>query len=48
MEKSTPHCKLSVIQTMIKAGQIRTTKTAREGAAALGFGFDEMISIVMA
>ncbi len=48
MEKQTPHCKLSVVKTMIEAGDIRSTKAAREGAAALGFDFDSMIAFVMA
>jgi motility quorum-sensing regulator/GCU-specific mRNA interferase toxin len=45
MEKQTPHCKLSVIKTMISAGKVRTT---REGATALGFDFDAMLTVVMA
>ncbi|MDP3331148.1 MAG: type II toxin-antitoxin system MqsR family toxin, partial [Methylococcaceae bacterium] len=48
MEKQTPHCKLSVIKTMISAGKVRTTRTAREGATALGFDFDGMLTVVMA
>ncbi len=48
MEKQTPRCKLSVIKAMIKAGNIRTTKAAREGGAALGGDFDSMIEVVTA
>ncbi|MDO9164011.1 MAG: type II toxin-antitoxin system MqsR family toxin [Methylococcaceae bacterium] len=48
MEKQTPHCKLSVVKTMISAGKVRTTRTAREGATALGFDFDGMLTVVMA
>jgi motility quorum-sensing regulator/GCU-specific mRNA interferase toxin len=48
MEKQTPHCKLSVVKAMIITGNVRTTKAAREGAAALGFDFDSMIAVVMA
>jgi motility quorum-sensing regulator/GCU-specific mRNA interferase toxin len=48
MEKQTPHCKLSVVKTMIEAGDVRSTKAAREGGAALGFDFDSMIAVVMA
>jgi motility quorum-sensing regulator/GCU-specific mRNA interferase toxin len=48
MEKRTPHCKLSVVKALIEAGQVKTTKTAREGAAALGFDFDSMITVIMA
>ena len=31
---------------MIKAGNVRTTKAAREGGAALGMDFDSMIAVV--
>ncbi len=48
MEKQTPHCKLSVVKAMVEAGNVRTTKAAREGGAALGFDFDSMIALVMA
>ena len=48
MEKGTPHCKLSVVQAMVKAGQVRTTKAAREGAVALGFDFDGMLAVILA
>lgn len=48
MEKNTPHCKLPVAKAMIQAGQVRTTKAAREGGAALGFDFDGMLAVVMA
>ncbi|MDO9213378.1 MAG: type II toxin-antitoxin system MqsR family toxin [Methylococcales bacterium] len=48
MEKQTPHCKLSVIKAMIEAGDVRTTKAAREGGTALGFDFDSMIAVIMA
>ena len=47
MEKRTPHCKLSVVKALIAEGKVKTTKTAREGATALGFNFDDMIAIVM-
>jgi len=36
MEKRTPHCKLSVVQDMVKRGQIRATATAFSGARELG------------
>jgi len=48
VEKATPHRKLSAVKAMIEAGQVRVTKAAREGATALGLGFDEMIAVVMA
>ncbi len=46
MEKSTPHCKLSVIKALIADGKVRTTKSAREGAAAFGFDFDGMLAVI--
>ncbi|MDP2786302.1 MAG: type II toxin-antitoxin system MqsR family toxin [Sulfurimicrobium sp.] len=48
MGKVTPHCKLPVVKAMIEAGNVRATKAAREGGAALGFSFDGMLAIVMA
>ena len=48
MEKGTPHCKLAVVKAMVNAGQVRTTKAAREGGVALGFDFDGMLAVVMA
>ena len=47
MEKGTPHCKLSVVKAMVDAGQVRTTRAAREGGVALGFDFDGMLAVVM-
>ena len=46
MEKQTPHYKLSVIKALIAEGKVRTTKTAREGAVALGFDFDGMLAVI--
>ncbi|OAI12850.1 mRNA interferase MqsR [Methylomonas lenta] len=47
MEKHTPHCKLSIVKALITDGKVRTTKTAREGAVALGFYFDGMLAVVL-
>ena len=47
MEKQTPQSKLSVVKAMIEAGNVRTTKAAREGGAVLGMDFDSMIAVVM-
>jgi len=46
MEKLTPHCKLSIIKALIADGKIKTTRSAREGAAALGFDFDGMLAVI--
>ena len=48
VEKDAPHCKLSVVKAMVGAGHVRTTRTAREGAVALGLDFEGMLAIVMA
>lgn len=48
MEKRSPHCKLSVVKAMIEAGKVRTTMSARAGAAAMGFGVEEIVEVVMA
>ena len=48
MEKSTPHCKLPVVKGLIEAGKVRATMSALAGGAALGFGFDGIVEVVMA
>jgi motility quorum-sensing regulator/GCU-specific mRNA interferase toxin len=48
MEKSTPHCKLSVIKALVEARKVRTTHAARAGADALGFDYAEMLAVVSA
>lgn len=48
MEKPTPHCKLTVIRAFIQAGKVRTTHSARVGAAALGLELSDMLAIIMA
>ena len=47
MEKSTPHCKLSLVKAKVKEGKVRTTKAAREGGTELGFDFDGMVAVIM-
>jgi motility quorum-sensing regulator/GCU-specific mRNA interferase toxin len=42
-----PHCPLSVVKTLIDAGKVRTTRSAREGAASMELGFEDMLSIVV-
>ena len=36
MAKPTPHCKLSVVKTLVASGQVRATATAFQGALSLG------------
>lgn len=47
MEKRTPHCSLTAVKALVAAGKVRTTHSARAGAAALGFDFPGMIAAVM-
>lgn len=48
MEKGTPHCKLAIVKSLVNAGRVRTTKASREGATALGFDFDGMLTVIQA
>lgn len=48
MEKSTPHCRLSVVKAMIEAGKVRSTMSALTGGAALGFDFAGIVEVVLA
>ena len=48
MEKGTPHCKLSLVKSMAKAGKVRMTGSAVVGAELLGFDRAGMISVVLA
>lgn len=48
MEKSIPHCKLSVVKALVAADKVRTTHSARLGATALGLALSEMLDAVMA
>ncbi|MHA6557911.1 type II toxin-antitoxin system MqsR family toxin [Pseudomonas alliivorans] len=45
MEKRTPHCKLTVVRSLIEAGKVHSTCSALMGGAALGFDFDEIVAI---
>ncbi len=48
MEKSTPHCKLTVVKALLQAGHFRVTRSARTGAAAMGFDFQDMLAVIYA
>ena len=39
---------MSVVKAMIEAGNVRSTKSALMGGEAMGFGFDDIIDVVMA
>ena len=43
-----PHCKLSVVKTLVKAGKVRMTGSAMVGAELLGFDRAGMISVLLA
>src|ERR1700675_1825263 len=46
MEKRTPHCDLCRVKTLIDAGKVRATHTARTTAFHLGFDFNGMVAVV--
>ena len=48
MKKRTPHCPLSVVKTLIEAGKVRTTQSARSGAAALDLDYRGMLAVIQA
>lgn len=48
MEKRTPHCPLNVVKALIKAGKVRTTHSARTGAAALDLDYHGMLAVIQA
>jgi len=48
MEKGTPHCKLAIVKSLVDAGQVRATHSARSGATALGLAFAEMLDVLRA
>lgn len=47
MEKKNSHYDLEAAQELVRQGKVRATRSALEGAAALGLGFQEMIEIVL-
>ncbi|MCY1169976.1 mRNA interferase toxin MqsR [compost metagenome] len=48
MEKSVPHCKLAQAQTMVQAGNVRSTFSALAGGAEMGFDFAGMLEVILA
>ena len=48
MEKSTPHCKLTIVKALVDAGKVSATHSARLGATALGLELSDMLAVVMA
>jgi len=48
MEKRSAHHPLSVIKALAQAGKVRSTFSALAGAAALGFDFAGIVSVILA
>ncbi len=48
MEKRTPHCRLSVVKSLIEAGRVRMTQGAVIGGRQLGFDEDGIVATVLA
>lgn len=48
MEKRTPHCHLTTIKALVKAGKVRATHSARLGATSLGLELADMLAVLMA
>lgn len=48
MEKHTPHCKLTVVKRLVKAGKVQATLSALAGGAAMGVDLEAMLGIVSA
>ena len=48
MEKRTPHCKLTVVKSLIEAGRVRMTQGAVIGGSQLGFDADGIVATVLA
>jgi motility quorum-sensing regulator/GCU-specific mRNA interferase toxin len=46
MEKPIPHCKLAFVKSLVNAGKVRTTDSARLGATALGLDLSDMLDVV--
>ncbi len=46
MEKLSPHFGLADVGELIRLGHIKATRSAREGAVALGIDFQGMIDVV--
>lgn len=48
MEKSTPHCRLVVVRSLLALGRIQASRTAMAHAKAMGMDFEDMIAVVEA
>ncbi|MED5610581.1 MULTISPECIES: type II toxin-antitoxin system MqsR family toxin [Pseudomonas] len=48
MEKSTPHCRLDRVKSLLAQGRVRATYSALSGGAALGLDFADMLAVIEA
>jgi motility quorum-sensing regulator/GCU-specific mRNA interferase toxin len=48
MEKRTPHCTLAEIKTLVAAGKVPATHSARLDATGMGFELADMLDVIMA
>ena len=48
MEKSIPHYPLKQVKALVSSGRVRMTSSARAGGAAMGFGYEGIVAIVLA
>lgn len=46
MEKRVAHYSLVRVQAMVVANAVRITRTALEGAASMGYSFDDVIEVL--
>jgi motility quorum-sensing regulator/GCU-specific mRNA interferase toxin len=46
LEKLSPHYGLADVEELIELGRVRATRSAREGAVALGIDFPGMVAVV--
>jgi motility quorum-sensing regulator/GCU-specific mRNA interferase toxin len=47
MEKFKPHCELSTVKALLKAGKVRITTTAYISAKAMGLNLNRVVDVVM-
>jgi motility quorum-sensing regulator / GCU-specific mRNA interferase toxin len=48
MEKSTPHCKLPRVKSLLESGKVKATFSALAGGAGLGLDFAGMAAVIQA
>ncbi len=48
MEKSIPHCKLTIVRALVSEGKVRMTQSAVIGGRMLGFDEEGIVATVLA